>query len=66
MTGREKVAEEVYTVTEAAKIKKVSPALIRRAINSTDAHRLYAKRVGKGFRISASALDAWFAGLDDA
>lgn len=59
-------AEEVYTVDEAAKIKRVSPTLIRRAIRATSGNTLAAKKVGKGYRITASALDAWFNGLEDA
>ncbi|WP_181312501.1 helix-turn-helix domain-containing protein [Nocardioides campestrisoli] len=60
------VAEEVYTIPEAAAIKKVSSDLIRRAIRATEGNTLAAKKVGKGYRIKASELDAWFDGLDDA
>ena len=59
-------AEEAYTIVEAAKIKRVSPDLIRRAIKATEGATLKAKRIGKGYRISASALEEWWNALDDA
>ena len=59
-------AEEAYTIVEAAKIKRVSPDLIRRAIKATEGATLKAKRIGKGYRISASALEQWWSELDDA
>ena len=59
-------AEEAYTITEAAAIKRVSPDLIRRAIKATEGPVLRAKKVGKGYRVSASALEDWWNGLDDA
>ena len=59
-------AEAVYTVSEAAEVKRVSPDLIKRAIRATAGTPLRAKRIGKGYRISASALDSWFDGLEDA
>jgi excisionase family DNA binding protein len=59
-------AEEAYTITEAAAIKRVSPDLIRRAIRATEPPFLCAKKVGKGYRIRASALDDWFESLPDA
>lgn len=59
-------AEEAYTIVEAAKIKRVSPDLIRRAIKATEGATLRAKRIGKGYRISASALEDWWNQLDDA
>lgn len=60
-------AEAAYTIPEAAALKRVSPDTIRRAIRSTDPdHHLRAKRVGKGYRIPASALEEWFDGLEDA
>lgn len=61
-----KQAEEAYTITEAAALKRVSPDLIRRSIKATGGNVLRAKRIGKGYRISASALEDWFQGLDDA
>jgi excisionase family DNA binding protein len=59
-------AEEAYTVTEAAALKRVSPDLIKRAIRATEGNTLRAKKVGRGYRIPASALEAWFDGLADA
>lgn len=59
-------AEAAYTIAEAAELKRVSPDLIRRAIKSTEPPFIRAKKVGRGYRISASALDAWFASLEDA
>ena len=59
-------AEEAYTIVEAAKIKRVSPDLIRRAIKATEGATLKAKRIGKGYRISASALEDWWNALEDA
>lgn len=57
-------AEEAYTIPEAAAIKRVSPDTIRRAIKATD-NGLRAKVVGRGYRISASALEEWWDGLPD-
>lgn len=59
-------AEEAYTIQEAAAIKRVSPDLIRRAIKATEGATLKAKKVGKGYRISASALEDWWNQLEDA
>ena len=58
-------AEPAYTITEAAVIKRVSPDLIRRAIKATSGATLRAKRVGNGYRISATALEDWFDSLPD-
>ena len=63
MTTRE--AERVYTTAQAAEVKAVSEKTITRAIKATD-NGLAAKRVGRGYRIKASDLDAWFDGLADA
>lgn len=60
------IAEEAYTIPEAAAIKRVSPDLIRRAIKATEGATLRAKKVGKGYRISASALEDWWNQLEDA
>ncbi len=60
------VAEEAYTVVEAAALKRVSPDLIKRAIRATEGNVLKAKVLGKGYRISASALEEWWAGVEDA
>lgn len=59
-------AEAVYTLGEAAEIKRVSPDLLRRAIKATSGPTLKAKKVGRGYRVSASALDSWFDSLEDA
>lgn len=68
-------AEEAYTIDEAAALKRVSAGFIRKAIRSTGEPDpktgirvvpLRAKRVGKGYRIPASALEEWFDGLQDA
>lgn len=61
-----KEAEAAYTIPQAAKLKQVSVNYIRAAIRRTDAHGLAAKKVGRGYRISASALEAWFENLPDA
>jgi len=63
---RVKEAERAYSITEAADLKGVSPDTIRRAIRATSGQVLAAKRVGRGYRIAASALEAWWASLDDA
>jgi excisionase family DNA binding protein len=64
MTARVE-AERAYTIDEAAELKSVSPGYIRKAIKATEGATLAAKKVGKGYRISASALDAWFDALPD-
>jgi excisionase family DNA binding protein len=61
-----KAAERAYTIPEAAELKGVSANFIRKAIRATEGNTLAAKKVGKGYRIAASALEAWFAGLEDA
>lgn len=69
-----RTAEAAYTIQQAAELKNVSAGYVRAAIRSTgepdeNGRRvapLDAKRVGKGYRISASALEAWFDSLDDA
>ena len=66
-------AERAYTIDEAAEVKSVSPGYIRKAIksngqpdsNGVTTVPLAAKKVGKGYRIGAAALDAWFAALPD-
>ena len=69
-TRREVEAEVAYTIAEAAALKSVSQDTIRRAIRATEGNTLAAKNVSSGkrptYRISASALEAWFDGLDDA
>ncbi len=59
-------AERAYTIVEVAALKGVSPDYVRNAIRATSGNTLAAKRVGRGYRISATAVDAWWSGLDDA
>lgn len=61
-----KTAERAYSLAEAAELKGVSPDTLRRAIKAAEGNTLAAKKVGRGYRISASALESWWAGLDDA
>lgn len=61
-----KQAEQVYTLAEAADIKRVSKDHLRRAIKAKEGPILAAKIVGRGYRISASALEAWWAAQADA
>lgn len=66
----ERVAERVYDLQEVAAIKSVHPDTLKRAIKASKAEPgkpiLKAKKVGRGYRVKASDLDAWFDGLDDA
>lgn len=74
--GRQPVeAERAYTLKEAAALKGVSHSFILKAIHSTGeadpsngvvTPRLVAKKVGKGYRVGASALEDWFSRLEDA
>lgn len=64
MTARQ--AERAYTLAEAAELKSVSQDTLRRAIRATEGNTLRAKKIGKGYRIPASALEDWFDGLDEA
>lgn len=59
-------AEAAYTIPEAAELKSVSPGFIRKAIKATEGATLDAKKVGKGYRISATALEEWWNRLEDA
>lgn len=59
-------AEKAYTIAQAAELKNVSPDFIRAAIKATRGNTLPAKKVGRGYRIKASSLEAWFDGLEDA
>jgi len=62
-----KQAEQVYTLAEAAELKRVSKDHLRRAIKAADGRpALAAKIVGRGYRISASALEAWWNAQADA
>jgi excisionase family DNA binding protein len=59
-------AERVYTLRQAASIKAVSEDTLRRAIRSAVGNVLPAKIIGRGYRIKASDLDAWYEALEDA
>lgn len=59
-------AQKAYTIQEAAELKRVSADLLRRAIKATEGATLKAKKVGRGYRISAEALEEWWDRLDDA
>jgi excisionase family DNA binding protein len=59
-------AEKAYSIQEVAELKGISPDFVRRAIRATSGNVLPAKKVGRGYRISASAVEAWWAGLEDA
>lgn len=59
-------AEKAYTIQQLAELKSVSPDFVRDAIKRTDGKALLAKKVGRSYRISASAAEAWWAGLEDA
>lgn len=61
-----KTAERAYTIVEVAEIKGVSPDYVRNAIRATEGNTLAAKKVGRGYRISASAVEAWWSAMDDA
>jgi excisionase family DNA binding protein len=56
-------AERAYRITEAAAVKGVSEATIRRAIHASD---LKAKKVGRFYSIPARALDDWYDALPEA
>lgn len=66
MSPQVKVAERAYTISEAAELKSVSPDYIRAAIKATQGNTIAAKKVGRGYRITASALESWWDGLEDA
>jgi excisionase family DNA binding protein len=61
-----KVAERAYTIAEVAELKSISPDYVRAAIKATSGNTLPAKKVGRGYRISASAVEAWWAAMQDA
>lgn len=58
-------AERSYKLAEAAELKNVSIGYLRNAIKRTDGTGLAAKKVGKEFRVSASALEAFWDALPD-
>lgn len=66
MSPQQRTAERVYRLDEAAEVKSVSKDTLLRAIKATEGNTLPAKRVGKGYRVKASDLDAWFDRLEDA
>lgn len=59
-------AERAYTIAEFAALKSVSPDFVRAAIKATKGNTLPAKKVGRGYRITASAGEAWWNGMADA
>lgn len=65
----QKVAERAYSIREAAELKGVSYDYILAAIKRTEAPFLAAKNVSTGkrktYRISASALEAYWDSLPD-
>jgi len=61
-----KEAERAYSIAAAADLKSVSQDFIRRAIRATTPPMLRAKKVGKGYRISASDLESWWNDLEEA
>lgn len=58
-------AERAYTIAEVAELKSVSQGFVRKALNATEGPSLAAKKVGKSYRIGASAIEAWWAALPD-
>lgn len=66
MTTKVREAEKAYTLEEAAALLSISKDTLRRAIKATGGNVLPAKLIGGRYRIRASALDAWFDGLEDA
>lgn len=66
MSAKIKEAERAYSIQEVAELKGISPDFVRRAIRATEGNVLAAKMVGSRYRISASAVEAWWANLDDA
>ena len=66
MTTRPREAEKAYSLDEAAQLKSVSKDTLRRSIRATEGNVLRAKKVGRGYRISASALEDWWQGLEEA
>lgn len=66
MSTQVRTAERAYTIEEVASIKGVSKDFVRRAIRATSGNVLRAKRIGRGYRISASAIEAWWSALEDA
>lgn len=70
MTAPRRDAERLYTIAQAAELASVAEGTIRAAIKATEGNILAAKNIGTGgqprYRISASALDAWFSRMEDA
>lgn len=66
MSPQIKTAERAYTIAQVAEIKGVSPDFVRAAIRATEGNALAAKKIGRGYRISASAVEAWWDGMADA
>lgn len=66
MTTRVKEAERAYTISEVAALKSISPDYVRAAIKATEGNTLAAVKVGRGYRISASAVEAWWDRMESA
>lgn len=66
MSPQVKQAERAYTIVEAAELKSVSPDFVRAAIRAKEGNTLPAKKIGRGYRITASALEAWWDRMADA
>lgn len=56
--------QEACSVTEAADLEGRSPDTIRRTIRATEGACLRATKVGKTYRIPASALEDWWNRLE--
>lgn len=65
-TPKVKEAERAYTIQQVAELKGVSPDYVRAAIKATEGNVLPAKKVGRGYRISTSAVEAWWERMTDA
>jgi excisionase family DNA binding protein len=66
MSATVTVAERAYTIAEVAELKGVSKDFVRRAIRATSGNVLPAKRVGRHYRIGATALEEWWSRMEDA
>ena len=59
-------AERLYTIAEAAVLANVGQDTIRQAIHRTVPPFLRAKKIGRGYKIRASAFTAWIDAHEDA
>jgi excisionase family DNA binding protein len=53
----------VLTVSEASRVMRVGPRLVRRAI---DRHELYAAKIGRTIRIPRASVERWLEGASHA